>query len=53
MRKTVAKQKSLKGKMKLRKGIMMDTGASHNVMPKKVIGNRKIRSLAGSRKGMS
>ena len=49
----VARGKPLQGKMKLRRGTTMDTGTHHNVMPKKMIGNRKIRASAGSRKGMS
>ena len=36
-------------KMKLRRGITMDTGAHHNVIPKRMIGNRKMRQSPGSR----
>ena len=36
----------------MKKGITMDTGAHHNVMPKRMVGKRRIRSSEGSRKGM-
>jgi hypothetical protein len=39
-------------KMKLRRGITMDTGAHHNVIPKRMVGKRKIRPSEGSRRGM-
>lgn len=42
-----------KGKMRLRRGITMDTGAHHNVMPKRMAGHLKVRSSPGSRIGMS
>ena len=42
-----------KGKMRLRRGITMDTGAHHNVMPRRMVGHLKVRSSPGSRIGMS
>ena len=39
-------------KMKLRRGITMDTGAHHCVMPRRMIGKLKVRSSPGSRIGM-
>ena len=39
-------------KIKLRKGITMDTGAHHNVIPRRMIGKRKVRPSKGSRMGM-
>ena len=44
--------KSSVGKMRMKKGITMGTGAHHSVMPKRMVGKRKIRSSEGSRKGM-
>ena len=40
-------------RMKMKKGITMDTGAHHNVMPKRMIGRRSIRPSAGSKSGMN
>ena len=39
-------------KVKMRRGITMDTGAHHNVMPRRMIGRRRIRPSPGSRAGM-
>ena len=39
-------------KAKMKRGITMDTGAHHNVMPKRMVGRRPIRSSKGSRAGM-
>ncbi len=39
-------------RLKLRKGITMDSGAHHNVMPKRLV-RGKIRSSEGSKRGMN
>ena len=39
-------------KMRLKRGITMDTGAHHNVMPRRMVGKHRIRPSAGSRRGM-
>ena len=36
----------------MKKGITMDTGAHHNVMPKRMVGRRRIRPSEGSKRGM-
>ena len=36
-------------RVKLKQGITMDTGAHHNVIPKRMVGKRKIRASEGSR----
>ena len=41
-----------KKKLRLKRGISMDTGAHHNVMPKRMAGKRKIRPSPGSKRGM-
>ena len=38
--------------MKMKKGITMDAGAHHNVIPKRMIGRRVVRPSKGSRAGM-
>ena len=38
--------------VKMRRGITMDTGAHHNVMPRRMVGKKKIRPSPGSRIGM-
>ena len=38
--------------MRLSRGITMDTGAHHNVIPKRMVGQKRIRQSEGSRKGM-
>ena len=38
-------------RLKLRRGITVDSGASANVMPKRMIRKQKIRPSAGSRRG--
>ena len=50
--KLAAAKKSKIKKMKLKRGITMDTGAHHNVMPKRMIGKRPIRPSPGSKAGM-
>jgi hypothetical protein len=49
-----AKPRSATGqkKLRLKRGITMDTGAHHNVMPKRMAGKRQIRPSPGSKKGM-
>ena len=42
-----------KTKLRLKRGITMDTGAHHNVMPKRIAGKRKIWPSPGSRRCMS
>jgi hypothetical protein len=39
-------------RVKMRRGITMDTGAHHNVIPRRMVGKMKIRPSEGSRKGM-
>ena len=39
-------------KVKLKRGITMDTGAHHNVMPRRMAGRRPIRPSPGSRAGL-
>jgi hypothetical protein len=41
-----------KKKLRLKRGITMDTGAHHNVMPKRMAGKRPIRPSPGSKRGM-
>ena len=41
-----------KKKLRLKRGITMDTGAHHNVMPKRMAWKRKIRASPGSRRVM-
>ena len=36
------KSKKISVKMRLKRGIIMDTGAHHNVMPKRMAGKRNI-----------
>lgn len=36
----------------MKKGITMDTGVHHNIMPKRMVGRRPIRPSKGSRAGM-
>ena len=38
--------------MKLRRGITMDTGAHHNVMPRRMVGAHRIRPSEGFKKGL-
>ena len=40
------------GRMRMKKGIMMDTGAHRNVMPTRIVRKRKIQPSEGSRRGM-
>ena len=47
-----AKKKKTGVKMRLKRGITMDTGAHHNVMHKRMAGKRMIRQSPGSRRGM-
>jgi hypothetical protein len=49
-----AKPRSATGqkKLRLKRGITMDTGAHHNVMPKRMAGKRQIRPSPGSKRGM-
>jgi hypothetical protein len=50
---TKPKKKTTSGKkMRLKRGITMDTGAHHNVMPKRMAGKRVIRPSPGSKRGM-
>ena len=42
----------MKNKVKMRKGITVDTGAHHNVIPRKMFGHRVVRPSPGSRAGM-
>ena len=50
---TKPKKKTTSGKkMRLKRGIAMDTGAHHNVMPKRMAGKRVIRPSPGSKRGM-
>ena len=44
--------KSGVSRMRMKKGITMDTGAHHNVMPKQMVGKRRTRSSEDSRRGM-
>ena len=46
-------KESTKSKMRLRRGITMDSGAHHNVIPKRMVGNRRIRPSPGSKRGMN
>ena len=39
-------------KSSLKRGITMDTGAHHNVMPRRMARKRKVRPPPGSRRGM-
>ena len=39
-------------KMKLKKGITVDSGSHHNVMPKRMMRGAKIRPSEGSARGM-
>jgi hypothetical protein len=39
-------------KFRLKRGITMDTGAHHNVMPRRMAGKRKVRPSPGSKRGM-
>ena len=39
-------------KVRMKRGITMDTGAHHNVIPKRMIGKRVIRPSPGSKAGM-
>ena len=39
-------------RVKMKKGITMDTGAHHNVMPRRMAGRRPIRPSPGSRAGL-
>ena len=48
----MGKQKVLKRRLKLRRGITVDTGAANNVMPKRLVRNKaKIRPSPGSKRG--
>ena len=48
----IGKQRVLKKRLKLRRGITVDSGAANNVMPKRMIRDRsKIRPSPGSRRG--
>ena len=49
---TTSRVKKGDKKMKMRRGITMDTGAHHNVMPARMVGRRRIRPSRGSRAGM-
>ena len=39
-------------KLKLKRGITLDSGSHHNVMPKRLVNRKNIRPSAGSRAGM-
>ena len=39
-------------KMRLKRGITMDTGARHNVMPRRMAGKRAVKQSTGSKRGM-
>ena len=47
--KTVTKRAA---KMRLKRGITMDTGAHHNVMPRRMAGKRAVTQSPGSKRGM-
>ena len=50
--KSASRHTTGKKKLRLKRGITMDTGAHHNVMPKRMAGKRQIRPSPGSKKGM-
>ena len=39
-------------KLKMKRGITLDSGSHHNVMPKRLVNSKNIRPSAGSRAGM-
>ena len=41
-----------KKELRLKRGISMDTGVRHNVMPTRIAGKRKIRPSSGSKRSM-
>ena len=47
-----SKKKLGPGKARLRKGITVDSGAHHNVMPKRLVRKDNIRESEGSKRGM-
>jgi hypothetical protein len=40
-------------RVRLRRGITMDTGAHHNVIPRRMVGKHRIRESPGSKRGMN
>ena len=46
------KPSGVRAKLKLRRGITLDSGAHHNVMPRRLVNQKKIRPSAGSKSGM-
>ena len=42
----------VRAKLKLKRGITLDSGAHHNVMPRRLVNKRNIRPSIGSRNGM-
>ena len=48
----ISRQTTDKKKLSLKRGITIDTGTHHNVMPKRMAGKRQIRPSPGSKKGM-
>ena len=49
---TSLKPGGIRAKLKLKRGITLDSGAHHNVMPKRLVNKRLIRPSAGSKSGM-
>ena len=39
--------------MQMKRGITMDTGAHHNVIPRRMVGKHRIRPSPGSKRGMN
>ena len=50
--KTDIHKKMKYGKAKMRRGITLDSGSHHNVMPKRMVEKSSIRPSAGSRRGL-
>ena len=42
----------VRAKLKLKRGITLDSGSHHNVMPRRLVNQRKIRPSAGSKAGL-
>ena len=49
---TVGADKVKKGRMKMRRGITLDSGSHHNVMPKRMVKKANIRPSPGSKRGL-
>ena len=49
---TVGADKVKKGRMKMRRGITLDSGSHHNVMPKRMVRKANIRPSPGSKRGL-